>query len=93
MERLKSGRMHCVPESSTHESLRCSDLPEQAAPLLLPIDKAASHPAPSPIAVTGQPQTVQLDESSLLALLMDNEDMDALEPGGTGPLTLTDLLC
>lgn len=81
MEHFTSGRMHDMPENATHHTPRCSDLPEQAAPLLLLSDKAASPSAPSAIAVKDHPQTVELNESSLLAMLMDNDDMDALEPG------------
>ena len=80
-ESFRAGCMPDIPEISLHHALGGSDSQHEAALLSPPAEQAASPSGASTIPVMGQAQTVQLDESSLLALLMDNDDMDALEPG------------
>ena len=75
------GRMPGIPEIQLRHTLGGPDLQHEAALLSHPTDMAAGPSGLSPAAATAHPQTIKLDESSLLALLMDNDEMDALEPG------------
>ena len=68
--------MNAGPEISLHHTLGGTGLQDEAAPCLHNTDMAASPTGPSPVAARSP-----LDESSLLAMLMDNDEMDALEPG------------
>ena len=73
--------MHDTPAISMQPQVCGSGLQHEAALLLSPTNEAASPAGPGHSAVTGQLQIVPLDERSLLAMLMDNDDMDVLEPG------------
>lgn len=71
-----------VPDNRSDCAVNASSRPIQAAAHGLSsevIDDLAAGSSHTSAVV--QPQTAPLDESSLLALLMDNDDIDALEPG------------
>ena len=81
VEPSRPGRMHSMPEEFMQPQLGGSGLHHEGAPLSPTAEGAARPSGPGHFDVAGQPQAVPLDERSLLAMLMDNDDMDALEPG------------